>query len=291
MTDAAGPRATTGGSWEHIYIQNGADLYARVFDDENMRDYTIAFAQMSAAHMRSRKCHQTWYYAAFDVEAPGTVHDPWTVLHAETEDGQGCEHSGWYTRFYPDACAKGYSLTGEPHLLEQAAAFWKHGSHSEYHSRATKPLDRVNQWVRHEPPKNDRVLSVSRLMLETARPRARHRAARGHHRPRGQADARWAGRTDLHRAGGGRRPLPSEVRRAADSFPTPPGTRRRTPACAGTGGGRTIWRASRNRVRRAGANASYWRTSHRRPQPSAVRSFDAASNRSAISNLAQPSQR
>ena len=53
-----------GGTWQHVYIQNGADLYARYFNDDNMRDFTIAFAQMSARHMLSPKCHQTWYYGS-----------------------------------------------------------------------------------------------------------------------------------------------------------------------------------------------------------------------------------
>ncbi|MFW6108686.1 MAG: hypothetical protein ACOC8D_02620, partial [bacterium] len=56
-----------GGTWQHVYIHNGAALYARRFGDENMRDFTIAFAQMSAKYMLSPKCHQTWYYTYFDV--------------------------------------------------------------------------------------------------------------------------------------------------------------------------------------------------------------------------------
>ncbi|MHC4178411.1 MAG: hypothetical protein ACYSWU_12940, partial [Planctomycetota bacterium] len=64
-----------GGTWQHVYIQNGADLYARYFDDEDMRDFTIAFAQLSARYMLSPKCHQTWYYTYFDVPDLGLVFD------------------------------------------------------------------------------------------------------------------------------------------------------------------------------------------------------------------------
>ena len=39
------PVRCMGGTWQHVYIHNGADLYARYFDDEDMRDFAIAFGQ------------------------------------------------------------------------------------------------------------------------------------------------------------------------------------------------------------------------------------------------------
>ncbi len=160
-----------GGTWQHIYIQNGAARYARYFDDEDMRDFTIAFAQLSARSMRSPKCHQTWYYTYFDVPDLGMVFDPWAFEHADTRDGEGCVHSGWYTRFYPDACAKGYSLTGEPHLLDQARQFWYYGSKRGYRTKGLSGgPDEVVRFAGHEPPKDDTVLEVSRLFYETAHP-------------------------------------------------------------------------------------------------------------------------
>lgn len=161
-----------GGTWQHVYIQNGADLYARYFDDEDMRDFTIAFAQMSARYMRSPKCHQTWYYTYFDVPDLGMVFDPWAFEHTETRDGEGCVHSGWYTRFYPDACAKGYSLTGERQLLDSARDFWYYGSKRGYRTKGLSggPKE-VVQFAGHQPPKDDTVLEVSRLFYETTHPR------------------------------------------------------------------------------------------------------------------------
>ncbi len=162
-----------GGTWQHIYIQNGADLYARYFDDEDMRDFTIAFAQMSARYMLSPKCHQTWYYTFFDVPDFGMVFDPWVFEHAETRDGEGCVHSGWYTRFYPDVCAKGYSLTGERHLLDKAKEFWHFGSKREYQTQQPKcGPDEVGTFAGHTPPKDDTVLEVTRLLLEASTTRS-----------------------------------------------------------------------------------------------------------------------
>ncbi len=162
-----------GGTWQHVYIQNGADLYARYFDDEDMRDFTIAFAQLSARYMLSPKCHQTWYYTFFDVPALGMVYDPWVFEHTETTDGEGCRHSGWYTRFYPDACAKGYSLTGEPHLVRMGREFWYYGSKRDYQTLHLKGgPNEVGRFAGHVPPKDDTVLEVSRLLYEASHPRA-----------------------------------------------------------------------------------------------------------------------
>ncbi len=166
------PVRAMGGTWQHIYIQNGADLYARYFDDEDMRDFVIAFAKFTERYMLSPKCHQTWYYTYFDVPDLGMVYDPWAFEHTDTEDGEGCVHSGWYTRFYPDACAKGYSLTGELSLLERAREFWYYGSKREYRTKAMSGgPNEVNRFAGHTPPKGDTVLEVSRLFYHVARAR------------------------------------------------------------------------------------------------------------------------
>jgi hypothetical protein len=169
--DRTWPVRCMGGTWQHVYIQNGADLYARHFDDEDMRDFTIAFAQMSARFMLSPKCRQTWYYTYFDVPDLGMVFDPWAFEHTDTEDGEGCVHSGWYTRFYPDACAKGYTLTGERHLLEKARQFWYYGSKRSYQSKKLSGgPNEAGMFAGHTPPKDDTVLEVSRLFFETSHP-------------------------------------------------------------------------------------------------------------------------
>jgi len=170
--DKSWPVRCMGGTWQHVYVQNGADEYARYFDDEDMRDFVIAFGQMSARYMLSPKCHQTWYYTYFDVPDLGHVFDPWLFEHTDTRDGEGCVHSGWYTRFYPDACAKAYSLTGESSLLDNARDFWNYGSKREYQTRQPNagPGD-VGRFAGHTPPKDDTVLEVSRLFYEISHPR------------------------------------------------------------------------------------------------------------------------
>ncbi|MBM4018833.1 MAG: hypothetical protein FJ288_10970 [Planctomycetes bacterium] len=171
-SDASWKVRCYGGTWQHVYIQNGADLYARRFDDDDMRDFTVAFARMSARYMLSPKCRQTWYYTYFDVPDLGMVFDPWAFEHTATQDGAGCQHDGWYTRFYPDACAKGFSWTGDRHLLEKGKDFWYYGSKRGYHTKNwTGKPDEVGMFARHVPPKEDQVLSTSRLFYEWSHPR------------------------------------------------------------------------------------------------------------------------
>ena len=165
------PARCFGGTWQHVYVQNGADLYARHFDDDDMRDFVIAFAHMSRRYMLSPKCHQTWYYTYFDVPDFGMVYDPWAFDHTDTTDGEGCVHSGWYTRFFPDTCARGFSWTGERPLLEKAREFWRYGSKRQYQ---TKNLfagpGEAGMFAGHVPPKDDQVLSVSRLLEAWSHP-------------------------------------------------------------------------------------------------------------------------
>lgn len=166
------PVRSMGGTWMHVYVQNGADLYARRFDDEDMRDFTIAFAQFSAKFMLSDKCHQTWYYTHLDIPDLGMMFDPWAFDHTDTRDGVGCVHSGYYTRHYPDACAKGFSFTGEKHLLEKGREFWYYGSKRSYRTKNyTGAPDEVGFFAHHHPPKDDCTLSTARLFYETAHPR------------------------------------------------------------------------------------------------------------------------
>ena len=290
--DRTWPVRCMGGTWQHVYIQNGADLYARYFDDEDMRDFTTAFAQFSARYMLSPKCHQTWYYTYFDVPDLGMVFDPWVFDHADTQDGEGCVHSGWYTRFYPDACAKGYSLTGEQHLLQKAREFWYYGSKRTYQSKKLSGgKDEVYRFAGHTPPKDDTVLAVSRLFSETADARRDEQA------PAAVSDLR------VRLAGDGK----AEVR-----FTAP----------ADAGGGRVVRyqvKAARLPIapyeqwdyeRDAGKKRNWWRAANCQGEPAAsspgteerfvvsgvpsaerlhfaVRSFDDQGNRSPISNPAE----
>ncbi|MFW6171600.1 MAG: hypothetical protein ACODAD_14010 [Planctomycetota bacterium] len=161
------PVISFGGTWQHYYVQNAADQYARYFDDENIQDFTIAMAHMAANYLLSDKCHQTPYYTYFDIPDYGLVYDPWIFSHQDTKDGEGCVHSGYYTRFFPDVCVKGYSWTGDRELLRRGREFWYYGSKRTYRSERLKGgPNEVYQFATHKPPKNDSVLETGRLFYE-----------------------------------------------------------------------------------------------------------------------------
>ncbi len=177
LTDKTGARwpvVCLGGTWQHAYVQAAADRYARLFGDEDLADFSEAFGRFAAKHLLSEKCRQTHYYAYMDVPRKGEAWDPWRfeAAHAATTDGAGCVHSGWYTRFFPDAIATAYSLSGGPPLLERARDFWHYGSKREYQSKEySAGPDAVGAFATHVPPKDDSVLSTSRLFYEWAHPR------------------------------------------------------------------------------------------------------------------------
>jgi len=281
------------GTWMHAYVQNGADLYARHFDDEDMRDFTIAFAEMSATFMLSPKCHQTWYKTAFDVPDLGMVFDPWAFDHTSTTDGEGCQHSGYYTRFYPDACAKGYSWTGEKRLLEKGKEFWYYGSKREYQTRGYRGgKDEVGKFAGHIPPKDDEAMSVSRLFYEWSHPRRDDRPPEAvkdlavRLLGDGKAEVRFTAPADL---GGGR-----VARYQVKAAPLPIAPYEEWDYARDAGKKQNWWRAvnCKGEPAPAGPGAAERFVVTGVPEGGtlyfAVRSFDDSENRSAISNVATP---
>ncbi len=177
LTDRSGnrwPVVCLGGTWQHGYVEAAAERYARLFADEDMADFTVAFGRFAGRFLLSDKCKQTHYYAYMDVPLKGQAWDPWKFQpeHTATLDGEGCTHSGWYTRFFPDALAKAYSLTGDRALLTRAREFWHYGSKRGYRTKhLSAGWDAVGMFATHVPPKDDTVLSTSRMFYEWAHPR------------------------------------------------------------------------------------------------------------------------
>ena len=140
----------------------------------DMADFAEAFGRFAAKFLLSDKCKQTWYYAHMDAPVKGQPWDPWRFVppHTTTTDGDGCVHDGYYTRFFPDAIAKAFSLSGDPALLTRAREFWHYGSKRGYQRpRLSAGWDAVGRFANHVPPKDDEVLSTSRLFHEWAHPR------------------------------------------------------------------------------------------------------------------------
>jgi len=158
-----------GGTWMIAYIQSACNLLAEQTGDEDMMDYAIASGNFTARFMLSPVARQTWYYTALDIPKKGDIWDEWKYDGQQrNEFGEGPKHSGWYTRFFPDCCARAYTWTGEKYLLEKAREFWSFGNRRGYQ---TEKLTPKHNFATHHPPKDDSVLSTTRLFYEYSHPR------------------------------------------------------------------------------------------------------------------------
>jgi hypothetical protein len=132
-------------------------------------DCSIGAGQFAAKFMQSPVAKQTWYYTALDIPHLGQVWDNWKYDgETRNEDGEGPRHSGWYTRFFPDACARAYTWTGEQQLMEAGKRLWSYGNRRLYQTSSLTPY---HNFAHHRPPKDDSALSTARLFYHGAHPR------------------------------------------------------------------------------------------------------------------------
>jgi hypothetical protein len=240
--------------------------------------------------MRSRKCHQVYYKLAFDVTEYGNVLDPWRHDAGHNQGGEGCVHSGYYTRFYPDVCARGYYWTGERHFLEEGKRLWHYGSRRTYRSKGLRcgPEEVYQFATSGADSKNETVLAVNRIFAEWAHPRDDAQA------PKAITDLKItvAGEkatvsfTAPADAGGGKL---ARYQVKCSQLPILP--YEEWDCARDLGGKRNWWRAVNLKgepaPRAPGAKESFTVTGvPANAKYFAVRSFDDSNNRSAVSNLA-----
>ncbi len=158
-----------GGTWMIAYIQNALELLARQTHDEDLIDCAVAAGEFTAKFMQSPVSRQTWYYTALDIPHLGHIWDGWKYDGlARNKQGEGPKHSGWYTRFFPDACARAYTWVGEKHLMEAGRRLWSYGNRRGYQTTHLTPH---HSFAHHRPPKDDSILSTARLFYHGAHPR------------------------------------------------------------------------------------------------------------------------
>jgi hypothetical protein len=158
-----------GGTWMIAYIHSACNMLTEQIGDEDLMDYVIASGHFTAKYMLSPVAKQTWYYTALDIPRRGDIWDEWKYDGKQrNEFGEGPRHSGWYTRFFPDCCIQAYGWTGNKQLLEKGREFWSFGNRRRY--QTTKLMQKHN-FATHNPPKDDSVLSTSRLFYEYSHPR------------------------------------------------------------------------------------------------------------------------
>jgi len=158
-----------GGTWMISYIQSACNMLTEQTDDEDLMDYVIASGHFTAKYMLSPVAKQTWYYTALDIPRRGDIWDEWKYDGKQRNElGEGPRHSGWYTRFFPDCCVQACCWTGQKELLEKGKEFWSFGNRRLYQ---TNKMTSQHHFATHRPPKDDSVLSTSRLFYEYSHPR------------------------------------------------------------------------------------------------------------------------
>ncbi len=158
-----------GGTWMIAYIQHACNLLAEQTQDEDLMDYVIASGCFTAKYMLSPVARQTWYYTSLDIPRKGDIWDGWKYDGQQRNElGEGPRHSGWYTRFFPDCCLRAYSWAGERYLLDKGREFWSFGNRRRYQTTNLTP---EHNFADHIPPKDDSVLSTTRLFYECSHAR------------------------------------------------------------------------------------------------------------------------
>jgi hypothetical protein len=166
-----------GGSWEQTYVQTGIERYFRITGDEDARDYVIGFGNHGARNI-PYKCGIVPYTISFDFPEKEMSFNAgdyinWDPAHdacvgsQSTTSGSLPEHSGWYTVYYPNACALAYRYTGKAALLDKAYELWNLGSKRGYHTTSYyTPENEVYTFAYHYPPKNDGLMNSDKLFFE-----------------------------------------------------------------------------------------------------------------------------
>jgi hypothetical protein len=148
--------------------------YWQATGSEDAHDWVIAIGQGFSRVIFQPHCNFAHYKGALLVDFPvrGVAKDRLTwKLPSENKWANGFEMSGYTARFWPDAPARAYALTGEPLLKQRAYDYWNGGSHRRYRAKETKGLGSVASWVNVYGVHAEAVRYNSRTFYVHAHPR------------------------------------------------------------------------------------------------------------------------
>jgi hypothetical protein len=132
-----------------IYV--GMDSYRRETGNEDAHDWQIAIGK-AFAQITYQPYGNFAHYSIGLVDFPlrGICKDKvtWAIEGTDNKWAEGKEFkiSGYSSRKWPDACARAYSLCGEPFLKKRAYDYWYGGSHRGYAASALRNKDGVGSW-------------------------------------------------------------------------------------------------------------------------------------------------
>ena len=159
-------------AWGLPPMSQAMELSWRLTGDEDALDWTIAYAQAAAQVLH--QVHGQLCYGALLVDFPrrGVARDlaAWTLPPGD-KYAEHMKVDGFHARFYPDVCARGYSLCGDPLLKQRAFEYWDAGSHRAYEAPKMNDLGAVSRWVNYYGDHDGQLDFVLRTMSIWGRPR------------------------------------------------------------------------------------------------------------------------
>ncbi len=165
---------TTIGGWQQAIVAMGMHQYYLLTGDEDARDYVVAFAEAALSYCVSRSCGQAHAYTTIGFPTPDGACNPprYWDWNEHCRPGRPGKHDGWYSRRLVNAVAAGWLLSGRPHLLEGAGSLWDKGSKVNWWTLPKAAEDEVYRFAHvSSSKKNDDVSSVSLLFRAFAEPR------------------------------------------------------------------------------------------------------------------------
>jgi hypothetical protein len=127
--------------------------------NEDAHDWVIAYGQAVARVLKQR--HGNFDYDCFLMDFPkrGVVKDiaSWSTDPETNPWAEGPRVSGYLAQFHPDVCARAYTLCGEPELKKSAYDIMFGGTHRGFKAPKMKPADTVGRWVNYYSEKSGQV--------------------------------------------------------------------------------------------------------------------------------------
>ena len=160
------------GTWMYPPLSRAMGLYERLTDNEDARDWVIAYGQAVARVMWQPKHGNLHGKFLADFPTKGVVKDLGSWLLPEgAKNGEGVRISGYLGGFYPDVPARAYSLCGEPLLKQRAYDYWYYASHRGYNAKKMYAIGAVGRWVNLYSTHNETVCFTGRTFRIWSHPR------------------------------------------------------------------------------------------------------------------------
>ena len=141
-------------------LYRAMDTYHRITGNEDARDWVIAigkaFAQV-AYQPHGNFAHYSNGLVDFPVRGVFLDRASWAIRGTDNKYAEGMAMSGYISRKWPDACARAYSLCGEPLLKQRALDYWFAGTHRGYNAKKMHNIGSVGMWVNFYNVRDDHV--------------------------------------------------------------------------------------------------------------------------------------